>query len=775
MSCQIIYKNGKVNEVRAENGSPSLLYKDLEIKYGEQKAIELFKVANSDSFKEILEGKRKAKIKVNQTDMRVERVVTKDYTSYIPYIGKTRLGSLRIKTDLVADQMTIYKKYKGRGYGKALFQYAIRDFAEQGMYIKTPQIYSEDAQILLSSLEKDGVMTKQEDGSYLVNTTEGLYPNGEASVKMVEEYIQNQEKTERVLTTEEIVELDNFSMSQGENIQELKERLNRVFYNEDGFFVVSPNKLREMYSPREVRRIVESPTIQDNIKNSIEALNNTEDIYSSENTIDLENIEYSDTFNSFGKRVAVNPNKAKQDVLEQVAGAESTVEYESLLQNTNYEKEYVTIEEAQEYRKAELLVQVGEEIKSPNIGDRVSVGLKLDEKTSNFLRKIDYIGSKTQTVIDKNVDDTIAILKSIERSATEAGIDFIGLQSKVGNPRLLPLMRATSEMIRKQTIEASQVFSEEYSEVFPENIPSQTKAVRFNENRDYVYLETNQTEVEVYDQHNMIKVGENTYIRVNDKPIEQLYPLVEGISETQNQREAIKYAGNRQTAEKINLLKKIFNTPQTTDVEVNNIPYVGTTVDSEYLTGDFVADFNRKMLREKRKNSSLYSNFYSNFEITERGLELKYSDGQTLEIINRLADNDLRKYSLVAKHMPTLEIEVDENPNQTQVQRDFYVNNPHKAPLIRGNTTVIDRTTFTGTGNQQFVRTNDGRLYEAVTEDQGVVVYSELPRNMSNYNVFNTPKPVIPSITTNLIPKIEVKHPKPKQNKEIINNELNCK
>lgn len=774
MSCQIIYKNREVSEVRAENGSPSLLYRDLKTKYGESKALELFKVANSNTFKDILAGKRKAKIQVNQTDMRVERVVTKDYTSYIPYLGSTRLGSLRIKTNLVADQMTIYKKFKGRGYGKALFQYAIRDFAEQGMYITTPQVYSADAQSLLSSLEQDGVMTKQEDGSYIVNVTEGLYPNGEASIKMVEEYIQNQQKTERLLTTEEIVELDNFLMSQGGDIQGLRDTLNRVFYNEDGFFVVSPNKLKEVYSPQEVRRILESPTVQDNIKNSLEAFNNTEDLHSSEYIVDKSEVEYSDTFNSFGKRDVINPNKATQDVLEQVAGAENITEFDSLLQNTPYEREYVTFEESQEYKKAELLVQVGVETKAPNVGDRVAISLKMDEKTSNLLRKVEYLAGKTQNSLNRNQDDTRVVLNSIERTATEAGLDFIGLQDKIEHPQLLPLMRATAEMLRAQTLESTQMFSEVYSQVFPENVPLQTRAVKFSENRDYVYLETPQSEVEVYEQHNMIKVGDNTYIRVNDKPLDYLYSLVEGVSEEQNQREASKYAGNRETAEKINLLKKVFKTPEVTQGQIEPLPYTSVEIDSEYLTKDYVADFNRKLLREKRRNSSLYSNFYSNFEITEKGIELKYTDGQTLETVNRLADENLRKYSLIAKHMPLLEIEVDENPNQSQVSRDYYVNNPNKAPLIQGNTTVLDRGIFAGTGTEQFVRTPDGRLYEAVTEDQGVIIYAELPKNTTDYNVFNTPKPVVPSITTNLIPKKESTQPRKRQNKEIINNEFDC-
>ena len=56
MSCNIIYKNGKLEEVRADNGSPSILFQRAKQIFGEETAKEIFYVSKSDQFQEVFKA-----------------------------------------------------------------------------------------------------------------------------------------------------------------------------------------------------------------------------------------------------------------------------------------------------------------------------------------------------------------------------------------------------------------------------------------------------------------------------------------------------------------------------------------------------------------------------------------------------------------------------------------------------------------------------------------------------------------------------------------------
>ena len=56
MSCNLIYKNGKLEEVRADNGSPSILFQRAKQIFGEETAKEIFYVSKSDQFQEVFKA-----------------------------------------------------------------------------------------------------------------------------------------------------------------------------------------------------------------------------------------------------------------------------------------------------------------------------------------------------------------------------------------------------------------------------------------------------------------------------------------------------------------------------------------------------------------------------------------------------------------------------------------------------------------------------------------------------------------------------------------------
>src|SRR5690606_26444871 len=100
-------------------------------------------------------------------------------------------------------------------------------------------------------------------------------------------------------------------------------------------------------------------------------------------------------------------------------------------------------------------------------------------------------------------------------------------------------------------------------EVFPYN-RKKTRAVEQPNNRNYVYLRTRLSEVEVYNQSNLLKVGTNTYFKVNDKPLETVYEIGRQynreLTPENVQRTAIQEYGGQEieTAQKLVLLREIF-------------------------------------------------------------------------------------------------------------------------------------------------------------------------------------------------------------------------
>jgi hypothetical protein len=155
-----------------------------------------------------------------------------------------------------------------------------------------------------------------------------------------------------------------------------------------------------------------------------------------------------------------------------------------------------------------------------------------------------------------------------------------------------------------------------------------------------------------------------------------------------------------------------------------------------YLTEDYVSDFYIEQLKEKQKNSAKYRNFYKNFEVNEKGINLLNTDDITIQQIEIYADDNLRQYSLLSKQMPDLKVD-DINENQ----RDLTVNNPqtledYKKDLFRVN----DNTIILKDNTETFVKVN-GEIYENVETDSNLSVFAKIETPISDYFQYNIKQP----------------------------------
>lgn len=763
MACNITYnQNGTVKEVRANDGSPSILFQNLKQQFSEQQALDLYLASQSEAF-QIYNNRNINKISVNNTDLTVDKKLINGFLSYTPYIRGKRAGSFRVKGDRV-DQVTVYKNYRGKGYASSLYKYAAKDLIKQGIVLKSDQNMTQDARNVWESLVEEGVAIKLPDNTYQF-TLEQVYPNGEPTLQSVLSFVQEQNKTDRTLNKEEIEQVYNLQMS----TSDLKTTLNRIFYDEQGFFVFSPKKMEEFYSRAEIKRILNSPTLQNRIKETVEALNNTDEVFEAPTTYSKEQLELSNTFSNFGKLLYLNPNKVRQDILDQTAGT-TREQYEDIVSTLELRNIPTTIEESTEqYSSAEIMVEVDGEIRLPNNTDRLLVGVNLDKVTVELVAALDSFNRHSEQSLLSRDSDAGLILNSIKKHSANIGIDLTELSVTEAHP----VTRALRELIENTTRENVEALAE----VLPKNFKTRT-AVKQPNNRNYVFLKTRLSETEVYAQQNLLKVGDNTYFKVNDKPLETLYEIGQQynseLTPDNVQRTAFREYGGRdlETAQKLVLLREIFNTPRPTQrLEQESYITQGS------ISNNFITDFQAKILSNKLRNTPEYQMFYSNFEVDEQGgLSLKYSDDITLATIDRLADESLRKYSLVDKDFPTLtQTTVEEdNPNTESMRRDFFVNNPQEAPLISTPTKIIDNNTIeVKSTTQDFLRDNNNNLWENVLQDSGRAVFKRLNTNsLSRFNVYNTPHPDNYNSSLQQAPRED--NLKNKVNKQLKSEEFEC-
>lgn len=190
--------------------------------------------------------------------------------------------------------------------------------------------------------------------------------------------------------------------------------------------------------------------------------------------------------------------------------------------------------------------------------------------------------------------------------------------------------------------------------------------------------------------------------------------------------------------------------PQTFEEEVKITNLKSSTINVEntsgfngdfnYLTTEFVSDFYIKMLKEREKNSEIYKNFYSNFDVNEKGIYLKNDDSITMSQIKEYAEEDLKQYSIISKQMPLL-IEQEIQESTKQVRRDNIINNPQKLNRYNGQFHKLNENNIIlQNSEEEFVKVG-GEIYEAIDSYNNLVLYSRLESNVGEYYNLNNEAP----------------------------------
>lgn len=103
---------------------------------------------------------------IDTSKIKIKKMVVNNLLVYIPFYDGIRMGSFRLRP--VSDgfkifETVLYDKYKGKGLGKGMYMYIIRDLSKEGKILHSDDKQSGDAARVWDSLVLSGVAEKNDN------------------------------------------------------------------------------------------------------------------------------------------------------------------------------------------------------------------------------------------------------------------------------------------------------------------------------------------------------------------------------------------------------------------------------------------------------------------------------------------------------------------------------------------------------------------------------------------------------------------------------------
>ena len=580
-------------------------------------------------------------------------------------------------------------------------------------------------------------------------TPKDVDSNGEVSVKALMDFSNSKVKP---LGLEGLKAAKNAAMAlKVKSSDELIEKMEKALMK-NGIVLFDKLSLQrsKLYNTFEINTILSSPSLQKQIKESLLSLKNSEPFQ----------IDYNENFivpqgrevNQFGKQEVLNPSTVEKDLIESVAGLSEDEIDEAL--PAAFSNRYYTDSDfretvdsiARDYKKAPVKEIVEGELvdKTEDVKGMLTNTLTEDFNESiaediRFLREeID------EEVFNSNLTKVSKILNKIKKNAYINGIDlrnFPTLALELSRSEILGFLDSMEDMLSEPyNQDAFDEFSDRYFEILGEKEPK-TEVIKSNSQND-VFVDEPLSEYEMFSKFGLVKKQDNVYRKVTDTPLETLYEnffehknlLPEGVDSIDNLKvyvqkntgalEVSDYEVDVDNLEKMFLYKKFFGFPMSTvKTKVNTEGINKLTNSEEYLTGDFVKDFNKWVLAT--------GNAY--FKVTNKGIELTQKDelskSEAIASVPVRFKQDLAEYNIISNNL-NLELPLEEEKyrdvNTQYEERQKVVNNPDRVKKITGQYTYLkDGVLAVKNEGATFVRTPIG-VFEKIFEFANIKFYGKL-------------------------------------------------
>jgi hypothetical protein len=656
--------------------------------------------------------------------------------------------------------------------------------------------------------------------------------NGEPHLKDVLVMDTIMRNWKAAVTPAEIYKLSNDFGDVVDSIEELYQEINKTFFP-NGYFQIKEDLLFEskLYSQGEAILLLTHPEIQQNVQRLFEAVRKeymSNNIYM-ENTLDNskfseELVQYKDEVDDLGKVQKEDPVEVENYLKQNLAGVKDRQLFNMIVSNLqeypSFKKRFtndLAFSEAvfDKYSKMNKVIRF-QDIKgqiTPRIkGNRFATmfetlqfsdkGLEVGQD-SKFLRRLDNFIWETQG------EEIKSLLREIEEKLIDYNIDIIGLseqydkKSKTEMLDFIDNIYNFTEKLRSNdyVTEDIQTLSYDIDSFFGKDLVNTDsfylKVSENNREKTLVELSSEKSDLELFEEQNLIKTSDGFYQKVNVKPtLEEAYDdavqiiidnpkiinnyFLKGLPFFKNgmfnrtevqkseNRELIKDAFKsfiRQEASKLNdpVVKKLtetaqkwtiyklmnknpLNTEKLPNFAKEQLKYQIFNGNYHYLTNNFHSDFQNYILKNKFENTSLYNNILKYFEVTENGIRLTTDSSQIKDRIKNTYITDsifenLKQYSILSKHpsmQDLFEYENDGIRNNLAVEfeRFYNSNNFSQMKSFKGDYRVDGDILVANNVSDNFIRVAEG-LFEKVGQIEGNSVYGRQTvienPNVNNY------------------------------------------
>ena len=592
---------------------------------------------------------------------------------------------------------------------------------------------------------------------------DGFDSNGEPDLKTLLAFSNS---TSDMLSPEQLMEAKNTLISFGvKSSEDLKMILERNFLK-NGVVSFSESTLEANgdYNKYEISQILKSSEIQRRIKESITKLRNMNG-FSVDYDINFANPSSAE-LNSFGKQVYSNPFVLEKELAKELAGesVENVRDFlpENLINKYDTDPEFKKAIDslATDYRNVPVKKIIDNQLVDQEDSIEGMLKRTLSEDFNEALSEdIAYLNELNPDIWENNKTIVANILKNIEAQASRNGVDLRDFSSKAitkSREQILQFLNELENMLEGQSDEDIKYFSEAYNNLF-EKDKTTTELAKTNSEFD-IYLDTDLSEYELFDNFGLVKNTQNIYREVSEASLEELYNnfflrkslYPSNITNVEELKEYVQmntpklgisdFQVDSENLEKMFLYKTFFNFPMTSkEDEVNVEEAASITFAPEYLQEDFVKEVAEWIIDT---NNSF-------FKITEKGIELTEKDPISKEEATlTIPDSMMEKFSEYDKLSNNLNLGLKLQVEDYQVfdreslDRLYSINNPDSVPKVKGEYSYVDGGILaTKNEHNDFVRTPTG-VYEMIYQIGNLKFFNKLEEANSSYKTIDAVKPL---------------------------------
>lgn len=470
-----------------------------------------------------------------------------------------------------------------------------------------------------------------------------------------------------------------------------------------------------------------------------------------------------------GTSSIVTLSEVQEQLLKQVSDPRDTNEIERVLSEMPFDEIYDKFKEDQEFAKSfleffeglrkievssivggELVVESKRKVTMRNT-------LPIPETTLPFKAILEYLANIPDVVFTTSLPQVKEILTKVEEDFAEMGVDVVGLKDLQNQGQIMEVLDTAIQALEQGQPD---MLSEKLDEVFGEQDNTVIKRID-NEFDDItlVVLNTTLSPLEVFKRFGLIKLHSNVYQKISTtEDLQNAYDLLtervqQGELEIPSPHKT--YTSKKDTAtiqenlktwmktkdtglnfkdERTSLYQAVFKHKPLRDTTSKDILLLDSvnTRDEAYLTQDFISDFYSYILKEKVKDSNLYKDVLSKFDVTDNEITLNGDlislDGiefkQTLEDYIRLSKNT----SL--KHLVSKKGETQNNSTLTALNNKEAIGEYNQPMRKEGNYIVTKPNTA------EYIRKGQD-VYEKVAQNKNGSVYG-LVSTRENSNFYTT-------------------------------------